>query len=177
MLYLEIRSLLIMPDRSPFHFSLPYPVRSLLSTHARCTALAAALTLTCYWNSLQGGLVHDDIFAIRDNEDVRPDAPLSQIFSNDFWGKPMSSNVSHKSYRPLTILTFRVNYALHGLEPWGYHAVNVALHAVVTALFGWLCRRVAFAERDLVFLAMCVFASHPIHTEAVSEYFARVGGA
>ena len=138
--------------------------------------LAAALALTCYWNSLQGGLVHDDIFAIRDNEDVRPDAPLSQVFSNDFWGKPMSSNVSHKSYRPLTILTFRMNYALHGLDPWGYHAVNVALHAVVTALFGWLCRRVAFAERDLVFLAMCLFASHPVHTEAVSEHFARVGG-
>ena len=106
---------------------------------------------------------------IRDNPDVQKDAPLSQLFSDDFWGKPMSSNVSHKSYRPLTVLTFRLNYALHGLEPWGYHALNVALHAVVTALLEWLCRHAVFAETDLAFLAMAFFAAHPVHTEAVSE--------
>ena len=155
------------PQHSSFHFSL-YPIRPFLSTHARCTALAAALAVACYWNSLPCGLVHDDKFAIRDNPDVRQDAPLSQLFSDDFWGKPMNSNVSHKSYRPITILTFRLNYALHGLEPWGYHAVNVALHAVVTALLGWLYRRAVFAETDLAFLAMAFFAAHPVHTEAVS---------
>ena len=156
---------------APLHFSWPKPIRALFSTHTRCAALAVIVALTCYLNSLNAGLVHDDIFAIRDNADVRPDSPLRQVFANDFWGKPMSSNVSHKSYRPLTILTFRVNYGLHGLEPWGYHLVNVLLHAAVTVLFGWLCRRVAFAEGDLVFLAMCLFASHPVHTEAVGSYY------
>ena len=150
------------------HFSLPQPLRRLLLSPARCTAAAAAVVAICYWNSLQGGLVHDDIFAIRDNKDVRPETPIAELFSNDFWGKPMSSNVSHKSYRPFTVLTFRLNYALHGLEPWGYHVVNVALHVLVTAVYGWLCRRVVFPEPDLVLLVMCLFASHPVHTEAVS---------
>ena len=113
--------------------------------------------------------MHDDIFAIRDNTDVRPETPLSNVFSNDFWGKSMSSNVSHKSYRPLTVLTFRANYALHGLDAWGYHAVNVALHALVTVVLGWLCRRLVFPEPELAFLVMCLFASHPVHTEAVSQ--------
>ena len=148
-------------------FSLPPPLDRLLCSHARCTALAAVLAVACYWNSLQGGLVHDDIFAIRDNPDVRPDTPLTSVFSNDFWGKPMSSNVSHKSYRPLTVLTFRANYAVHGLEPWGYHLVNVALHAVATALVGLLCRLLVFPEPDLAFLVSCLFATHPVHTEAV----------
>lgn len=151
------------------HFKLPPPLDALLACHGRCTAVAVTLAVVCYWNSLQGGLVHDDIFAIRDNVDVRPETPLSEVFSNDFWGRPMSSNASHKSYRPFTVLTFRANYALHGLEPWGYHAVNVALHALVTVVLGWLCRRLVFPEPDLVFLVMCLFASHPVHTEAVSE--------
>ena len=39
---------------------------------------------------------------------------------------------SHKSYRPLTVLTFRLNYVLHGLRPVGFHLVNVVLHAAVS---------------------------------------------
>ena len=31
--------------------------------------------------------------------------------------------------RPITFLTFAVNYALHGTQVWGYHAVNLAIHA------------------------------------------------
>ena len=151
------------------HFFLPRPLNFLLLSHARCTVIAGILAAICYWNSFQGGLVHDDIFAVRDNADVRPETPLAQVFSNDFWGKPMSSNVSHKSYRPLTVLSFRVNYALHGLDPFGYHTTNVGLHVMVVALLGWLCRRVVFTEPDLVFLVMCLFASHPVHTEAVSQ--------
>lgn len=42
---------------------------------------------------------------------------------------------SHKSYRPLTVLTFRWNYAVHGLQPAGYHLVNLLLHALVSLLY------------------------------------------
>ena len=37
-----------------------------------------------------------------------------------------------QSYRPLTVLTFRWNFMVHGLDPYGYHVVNSAVHAVVT---------------------------------------------
>ncbi len=134
-------------------------------------ALATLLVLLCYWNGLNGDLVHDDIFAIRDNRDLRTDTPLAQVFQDDFWGKPMSSALSHKSYRPLTVLTFRLNYALHGLEPRGYHVINVALHALATSLFGWVCRRVVFAGEGAgrnALLCALMFAAHPVHTEAVS---------
>lgn len=42
---------------------------------------------------------------------------------------------SHKSYRPLCVLTFRWNYLIHGLEPYGYHLVNILLHLVVSLLY------------------------------------------
>ncbi len=147
-------------------------VKAALSSQFPCAACAIVLlVLLCYWNSLDGDLVHDDIFAIRDNLDLRSDTPLAQVLKNDFWGKPMSSPLSHKSYRPLTVLTFRLNYALHALRPRGYHAVNMAMHAAATLLFGWVCRRVVFAgsgaERGAL-LCMLMFASHPVHTEAVS---------
>lgn len=139
-------------------------------------ALALALTLLCricYWNGLDGTLVHDDIFAIRGNPDLRPDTPLGRLFQDDFWGKEMNSTLSHKSYRPITVLTFRINYAIHGLEPRGYHEVNVALHTAATLLFGWVCRRAVFtggAAKCSALLCALIFAVHPVHTEAVSLY-------
>lgn len=67
----------------------------------------ASLCALCYSNSVRGELVHDDVWAIVNNPDVRTGSSLRKIFSNDFWGKPMSDNTSHKSYRPLCILTFK----------------------------------------------------------------------
>lgn len=99
-----------------------------------------SVCIVCYYNSTQCGLVFDDISAIRDNKDLRPSTPLHSIFRNDFWGTPMRKEQSHKSYRPLTVLTFRWNYWLHELKPFGYHFVNVILHIVVCFLFRRVCR-------------------------------------
>lgn len=63
--------------------------------------------IICYRNSLHGDFVHDDLSAIKSNGDVTGQNNIWKIFSNDFWGKAMAEQTSHKSYRPLTILTFR----------------------------------------------------------------------
>lgn len=60
-----------------------------------------------YVNGLTGDFVHDDVSAIKTNPDVLGTNPLSQVFCNDYWGKPLVDPRSHKSYRPFTILTFR----------------------------------------------------------------------
>ncbi|KAI4478609.1 hypothetical protein M0802_014509 [Mischocyttarus mexicanus] len=69
----------------------------------------AAVTLVaigCYLNSLGGDFVHDDIPAVVRNKDVIAQTPISNILKDDFWGTPMQDVNSHKSYRPLTTLTF-----------------------------------------------------------------------
>ena len=128
----------------------------------------AAASIACYLNSLEYDLVHDDVFAIKENLDVRPETPLRKLLRNDFWGKPMLSNTSHKSYRPLCTLTFRMNYVAHGLKPFGYHAVNVILHCMVCLLYTFMCNMVAFKSFMLAVLAGLLFSTHPVHTEAVS---------
>ena len=41
------------------------------------------------------------------------------LLTHDFWGTPIRLQDSNKSYRPLTVATFRLNFALHGLAPEG----------------------------------------------------------
>ncbi|XP_073813905.1 transmembrane O-mannosyltransferase targeting cadherins 3 [Musca autumnalis] len=166
--------------------------RLLLSTAATTTTtpftstnLFQLLSIVClcllgYYNSTQCGLVFDDISAIRDNKDLRPTTPWRQIFLNDFWGTPMRKEHSHKSYRPLTVLTFRLNYWLHELQPYGYHVVNVLLHIAVCLLWRRASRllvmqctqRPTFAHK-CSFISSLLFAVHPIHSEAVTGVVGR----
>ena len=80
------------------------------------------------------------------------------------WG---TCTESHKSCRPLTVATFRLNYLLHELQPMGYHLVNVLLHGAVCYLYVQLCG-VVFRAVWPALIAGLLFAVHPIHTEAVS---------
>lgn len=70
-------------------------------------AVISAVATACYINGLSGDFVHDDIPAVKLNKDVLAINPIKELFNNDFWGTPMSDVNSHKSYRPLTTLTFR----------------------------------------------------------------------
>ena len=97
---------------------------------------------------------------------VRTDTPLSSVFSNDFWGLSLSDPESHKSYRPLTILSFRLNRILHGMWAPGFHVVNIAAHALVSVLFMQFCLKLGVTMWTGV-AASLLFAAHPIHTEAV----------
>ncbi|KAL3246821.1 hypothetical protein MRX96_057412 [Rhipicephalus microplus] len=81
---------------------------------ALCAGVVAVL---CYVNSLDGDFVHDDMVAVVGNPDVTGESrrhavassstSSSSLWINDFWGRPMADPRSHKSYRPLTVLTFR----------------------------------------------------------------------
>ena len=125
----------------------------------------AGLFLLCvalYWNSLAGDFVFDDVTAIRDNRDLRPHVPWRNLLHNDFWGTPMSKEQSHKSYRPVTVATFRLNYAAGGLDPLGYHLVNVVLHGAVTLLYHSLCARLLGGSGLTAAVAAALFAAHPV---------------
>uniref|UniRef100_H3ACM1 dolichyl-phosphate-mannose--protein mannosyltransferase n=1 Tax=Latimeria chalumnae TaxID=7897 RepID=H3ACM1_LATCH len=134
--------------------------------------LLAGVVIACYWNSLFCGFVFDDVSAILDNKDLRPTTPLANLFQNDFWGTPMSEKErSHKSYRPLTVLTFRLNYLASELNAMSYHLLNLALHAVVCVIFLKVCR--IFQDTKTSLVASLLFAVHPIHTEAVTGVVGR----
>ena len=83
----------------------------------------------------------------------------------------MQKEQSHKSYRPITVLTFRLNYILHELQPLGYHLINILLHATVTLLYHHLCSKLLSTVPAVV--AALLFAVHPVHTEAVTGVVGR----
>ncbi|XP_071057898.1 protein O-mannosyl-transferase TMTC2 isoform X2 [Pseudochaenichthys georgianus] len=143
-------------------------------TELLCTAVALGL----YLNTLDADFCYDDSRAIKTNQDLLPETPWTNVLYDDFWGTLLTHSGSHKSYRPLCTLSFRLNYALHALRPWGFHLLNVVLHGLVTALFTAFSRQLLGGGLWSL-LAGLLFASHPVHTEAVSGVVGRadVGAA
>ncbi|XP_008162429.3 protein O-mannosyl-transferase TMTC1 isoform X6 [Chrysemys picta bellii] len=169
---------LLPPSPSPSPFPAAWAAAPARPGSGSCVAAAAALLLAglcalCYGNSLRGEFVHDDVWAIVNNPDVRAAAPWAGVFANDFWGKGMAENTSHKSYRPLCVLTFKLNILLAGMNPFYFHAVNVILHCLVTLVLMYTCDKAVFKDGRLAFVTALFFAVHPIHSEAVTGIVGR----
>ncbi|XP_011058612.1 PREDICTED: transmembrane and TPR repeat-containing protein 4 isoform X1 [Acromyrmex echinatior] len=128
----------------------------------------------CFVNSYNGDFVFDDTEAIVNNVDVRK-TPFWDIFQNDFWGTKLSHKQSHKSYRPFTILSFRLQFWLRqDLVSQDYHVVNIILHSMICLLTLFVYNIFLGPEgRSISFYAAALFTVHPIHTEAVSGIVGR----
>ncbi|XP_013776263.2 transmembrane and TPR repeat-containing protein 2-like isoform X1 [Limulus polyphemus] len=136
-------------------------------------AVVSAVAWVVHWNTLAADFAYDDSRAIKTNQDLLPSTPLSNLFRDDFWGTPLIHSGSHKSYRPLCVFSFRINFWLGGFDPWGYHLVNVLLHALVSGLFTHLAAGVFLQHSLPTMVAGLLFAVHPIHTEAVAGVVGR----
>lgn len=73
--------------------------------------------------------------------------------------------------RPVSMLSFRLNAELFGLESWAFRLGNILIHAAAVQLCFQALRRLAGPERAL--LAAAVFAIHPLQAEPVLYIFAR----
>ncbi|XP_039745283.1 protein O-mannosyl-transferase TMTC4 isoform X2 [Pararge aegeria] len=133
--------------------------------------------------SIQGDFVFDDSEAIVKNKDITSTSWLDS-FSNDFWGTNIKSNHSHKSYRPLTIITYRLNYIFNNkeLSATQFKATNLACHAICCVLVWqtynciWTKLNIKHGDKilvDLPFFASLLFSVHPVHVEAVSGIVGR----
>ncbi|MFZ9682822.1 MAG: tetratricopeptide repeat protein [Cephaloticoccus sp.] len=136
-----------------------------------CGLLLVAAVALAYANSLSAPFVFDDIRGIVENESIRSLWPLTDaLFA--------PGNATGAVGRPVVNLSLALNYALGGLDVRGYHAFNVAFHALAAlALFGLVRRTLrlpVLAEtwsRRAVWLAAGVaglWALHPLQTESVT---------
>ncbi|HZY02824.1 MAG TPA: tetratricopeptide repeat protein [Anaeromyxobacteraceae bacterium] len=146
----------------------PEPRRGRLAGMAGPVAVAL-LGFAAYAGTFHVPFVFDDDTSIVDNRMIRD---LSAFVSE---GK----GYRHHPTRFVGNLSFALNYRLGGLDPTGYHVVNVLVH-VLNALLLWALVRTTFRTPRLrasaiapwsgavATAAALLFVSHPIQTQAVT---------
>jgi tetratricopeptide (TPR) repeat protein len=134
--------------------------------------IIVCLSFAAYFNSLFNGFVHDDTHQILQNPWIKDLTYLPEIFSTHVWDFVELEGMSNY-YRPLMHTIYLISYHIFGLKPWGFHLVNILLHAGVSVLvFLVLTELMKKTQPKRLFsppfVAAILFATHPIHTEAVT---------
>ena len=125
-----------------------------------------ALTCVPYLNTLTNGFVYDDDAQVLQNPLVQNAHNFGKIFTTELWGFEGNENHSHY-YRPLMTLTIFALHEIYGDVPFGYHIVNVAVGGLVVCLLYAVTIR--WTGNSLIaWLAACIFALHPIHSEVIA---------
>lgn len=118
--------------------------------------------LAIFGPSLRAEFVLDDISNIQQNDLLRHITNLPRLFL-----LPYSGVQETGAYRPLTMATFAFNDLLLGPKPWGFHLVNLLLHAINVWLI-FLFLEGLTRDRRLASWTALWFLVLPIHTEAVT---------
>lgn len=141
-------------------------------------ALAVGAAVAAYSNSFSGVYFPDDINSIHNNPAIKQLWPVWDYFRSAAGG-----DVSGTTGRPLLNLSLGVNYALNGINPFGYHLLNLIVHLLSALLLFAVARRTM--EREpfrgalggnapiLAFAIALLWVLHPLQTGAVTFVIQR----
>ena len=147
--------------------------------------LIFALSFVLYANTLTHDYTLDDSIVIIDNEFTKKGfSGISEILSYDtfmgFFGKEKNL-VAGGRYRPMSLVTFAIEWQFFGENPFVSHFINVLLYGLLGVVL-YLCLLKLFNPKGetsnitayfLALAATILFVTHPIHTEAVANIKGR----
>ena len=130
-------------------------------------AVLAAATCAAYANTFSVPLFYDDVPSIVHN-------PTLRHLGSALWPGGRST----VSGRPVLNVSLALNYAAGGLGVRGYHAVNLAIHALAGLVLLGIVRR-TLAPRmgpgstPIAFFVALLWSLHPLLTESVTYVIQR----
>jgi tetratricopeptide (TPR) repeat protein len=134
--------------------------------------LLICLILAAYSNTFTLGLAMDGLVILDNDSRIQePTASnLKLIFTRDYWWpSPVSEH-----YRPVTTLSYLVNYSILGNQhkPAGYHAVNFGLQCIAV-LLAFEVGLLLFGSPIPAFFAAALWGVHPVATDVVPNLVGR----
>lgn len=128
--------------------------------------VAGLLGLSLFLTALRNGFAYDDVAIVSADERIHSLANLRQILFAGYWPEQ-----GHGLYRPLTTLSFALDWSLApGASAW-FHFSNALMHGVASALVVLLLARLFAPAAALA--GGLLFAVHPVHVEAVANVVGR----
>ncbi|MBN1197442.1 MAG: tetratricopeptide repeat protein [Candidatus Aminicenantes bacterium] len=123
------------------------------------------VNLLLYSGTLGFDFLKDDHVLVENNPRVKSGKAFLDTVGERFFAFPDFSFLHY--WRPLTLLSYRVDYLMWGENPWGFHVTNVLINAAVALLvflffLAWSGRAIP------AFLVAGWFSLFPLHAENVA---------
>ena len=134
-------------------------------------AVPLGLALLAYAPVWSAGFAFDDPVAISSNPVVNGEVSWTEAFARNFWGdQPRYSHM--RSWRPLTLLSLRVDHVLGGGSALWFHAVNLLWLFGFVAVIWWTARRCRLSDTQVALLTTFI-ALTTANSEAVASIVGR----
>jgi protein O-mannosyl-transferase len=126
-----------------------------------------------YLNTLNHGFVLDDQAVILQNRFVQEGVSgWDDILGTFYWKGYCDQNSG--LFRPLSLLMYSLEWQILPGNPLIHHLVHIACYGILLwTLFGWLYELTGDKYPFIPFVAMLLFAVHPMHTEVVANLKSR----
>ncbi len=126
-----------------------------------------------YAPSVVFGFTFDDTHTILEHPGVRGPLSLVNLLLRDFWGRSFVNSIG--SWRPLTTLTYWIDWHLAAGLPWAFHVSNLALYTVLLLLLARFLSRFFGAELGSAsrLAIVGVFGALAIHADVVPSATGR----
>ena len=138
--------------------------------------LILLLGIFCYSNTLHNPFIFDDIPNIVERSGIH----LRNLSFNEL----ARLKQGLRGNRPIAMLSFALNYYFGGLDPFGYHLLNLLIHlgcAILAYLYlkttltlPSLQERFAAQARQIALASALLFVAHPVQTQAVTYIVQRM---
>jgi protein O-mannosyl-transferase len=131
--------------------------------------IPVALAVIVSINTLSNDFASDDVQQVLNNDFIKKFSNLPVAFASSVWAFTSVDIVYTVDpyYRPLFSALFTLNYALFGSHAWGWHLINLLIHAAVT-YFVFAAIKEATGRKWLAVITASLFAVHPAHAESVA---------
>ncbi len=126
-----------------------------------------------YCQSITYEYVYDDYITLKENDLIkRGVSSIPMLFKTDmFYGYAGNDEVKRvPQYRPVPLVIYAITWQFFPDNPHVFHLINVILFSLSCYIL-FLLLTMFFKNYNIVFPFICVmlFASHPIHTEVVTN--------
>jgi tetratricopeptide (TPR) repeat protein len=143
----------------------------------------ALFAFLLYSNTLFFKYTLDDTLVITENTFTKQGfSGIKKILTTDSFVGFLGENknlLPGGRYRPLSQISFAVEYELLGLNPFVGHLINVLLYSLLCVLLFMILKKLLISNQkaewylNLPFVITLLFAAHPIHTEVVANIKGR----
>jgi len=129
--------------------------------------LVFVAAVALYLPTARYGFVQDDRAVIASNPAAHSIGAALRAFDDPYWPRETGAGL----YRPVTILSYAVDWTVSGGRPGWLHLMNALWHGLATVLLVMLLAR--WLPTLGAVAAGLVFAWHPVHVEAVASLVGR----
>ncbi|HEX5654692.1 MAG TPA: DUF1736 domain-containing protein [Chitinophagaceae bacterium] len=157
-----------LKERAPVLRGMPLRRKIILA------GIVAVLAIFLYAGSYGHDFAYDDAAVIKSNRFVQQGfSGIGDILKTQYFeGFDPASNA--RAYRPVSMVSFAIEYEFFGLNPQVYHAVNILIYALTAIILLFvLLRLLGNYHWSLAFSTTILFVIHPVHVDVVANIKSR----